>query len=53
MFVIAFCIGKIFPETQSKGRVPDDSDLLNKQQSWTEIKSAALFSRNEVTLSGP
>ena len=53
MLVIALVYWNKFPETQSKGRVPDDRDLLNKQHGGIEMKSAAFFSRNKVILSGP
>ena len=43
----------MLPETQSKGRVPVDNDLLNRLQRGTQIKSAAVFNRKGVMLSGP
>jgi len=47
------CIGTTLPETQSKDRVPVDSDLLNNLQRGTQIKSAATFNKKGVMLSGP
>ena len=45
--------GTTLPNTQSKGRVPVDKDLLKRLQRGTQIKSAVFCSKNGVMLSGP